>query len=155
MKTLFQVIKELRCSNYYIIKQRPFRMSSFLLTGRCSPPRILCACAARLRPRINVGSQNQPIGTRKLDRILQWLAVSLRPHVGRACAENMTGGGLARPGSRLRRKYDGEGHRPVPGRACAENTKGEGKDDVTPINLRERVEFSEAKRKLIDTFLKS
>ena len=58
-------------------------------------------------------------------------------------------------GSRLRREYDGEGHRPVPGRACAENTKGEGKDDVTPINLRERVEFSEAKRKLIETFLKS
>ena len=64
--------------------------------------------------------------------------------------------------SRLRRDYDGRGEtaRPgrgggAPGRACAENTTGRGEDDVTPINLRERVEFSEAKRKLIDTFLKS
>ena len=58
-------------------------------------------------------------------------------------------------GPRLRREYDGEEHRPIPGRACAENTTGRGEDDVTPINLRERVEFSEAKRKLIETFLKS
>ena len=111
--------------------------------------RILCACAAREST---------------------WT---------RACAETTTGGGKQpgpagggehRPGPsyslrmrgpevhvgpRLRREYDGEEHRPIPGRACPENTTGGGEDDVTPINLRERVEFSEAKRKLIETFLKS
>ena len=64
----------------------------------------------------------------------------------RACAETTTGGGK-QPGP--------GGGGGAPGRACAENTTGRGEDDVTPINLRERVEFSEAKRKLIDTFLKS
>ena len=68
----------------------------------------------------------------------------------------MAGRVVATPrGARMRREYDGGGDWHGSGRACAENTTGGREHDVTPINLRVRVEFYEAKRKLIDTFLKS
>ena len=159
MKTLFKVIKELRCSNYYIIKQRPFRMSLFLSTGRCSPFSYSLRMRgpgvhvdSRFRREYDEGGNGQARaggGSSGPARRILCACTARKSTWRRACAETTTGGGK-QPGP-----GGGEEHRPIPGRACAENTTGRGEDDVMPINLRERVEFSEAKRKLIETFLKS
>ena len=68
----------------------------------------------------------------------------------------MAGRVVATPrGARMRREYDGGGTGKARVALAQRIQRGGREHDVTPINLRVRVEFYEAKRKLIDTFLKS
>ena len=68
----------------------------------------------------------------------------------------MAGRVVATPhGASMRREYDRGGTGTARVALAQRIRRGGGEHDITPINLRERVEFYEAKRKLIDTFLKS